>query len=151
MSSAKKLSPKAMAAIIARRKAAGTKAPSTRRRTTKAAAPTQPLVRPRSYNGTLSDITEIKTPKGSFYRAQFQMRTGTDFTSVTALISDKTATAMGGAFKDGFIKLYGALQNDSLRVFGLGRDRMITMPEMPALEQGPAADYGYQFGAYFPT
>lgn len=153
MSSAKKLSAKAIGAIIARRKAAAAiatrKAPTSRQRSARATSATKPSVRPTSYNGTLSDIAEIKTPKGSFYRAQFQMRAGSDFTSVTALISEKTAASMGNALKDGFIKLYGALQGDTLRVFGLGRDREFRMPEMPLLEQGPAADYSYQYGAYF--
>lgn len=153
MSAAKKLSYKAVAAIIARRKANGSKsetsAPAARRRPASRGAKPTAATKPAVFTGTLSDITEVNGRAGKFKRAQFMIRAGEDFTSVTALISEKTAAALGDALTDGFIKLYGTLQGDTLRVLGLGRTREFRLPEAPALAEGPAAEYGYQYGAYF--
>lgn len=154
MSAAKKLPYNVVRAIIAKRKNAATNtqaaAPSARRRrTTKQAEKPVVATKPAVFQGTLSDISEVKGRNGTFFCAQFLMSAGDDFTSVTALISEKSAAALGDAMKDGFIKLYGALQGDTLRVLGLGRERQIRIRETPALKQGPAAEYGYQYGAYF--
>lgn len=153
MSAAKKLPYNVVRAIIAKRKNAAANAQATptarRRRTTKKAEKPMVAAKPAVYQGTLSDITEIKGRNGAFFRAQFLMSAGDDFTSVTALISEKSAAALGDAMTDGFIKLYGALQGDTLRVLGLGREQQFSMREVPALKEGPAAEYGYQYGAYF--
>ena len=154
MSAAKKLPYKVVAAIIAKRKAATAtdkSKPTARRRPAKQAAKDVVMTKPAVFQGTLSDIAEVKGRNGTFFRAQFVMASGNDFTSVTALISEKSATEIGDALKDGFIKLYGALQGDTLRVLGLGRDRELRIRETPALVQGPDAEYGYQYGAYFPN
>lgn len=151
MSAAKKLPYKVVAAIIAKRKATmptdQTK-PTARRRSKQAARATV-MSKPAVFQGTLSDLSEVKGRTGTFFRAQFLMSSGNDFTSVTALISEKSAAVLGDALKEGFIKLYGALQGDTLRVLGLGRDRELRFRETPALTQGPDAEYGYQYGAYF--
>jgi hypothetical protein len=145
MSTAKKLSAKAVAAIIARRKAQATTGTARRTRSQTRTVNVKPAV----FSGTISDITEVNGRAGKFVRAQFVMRAGDDFNSVTALISEKTAAGLGDALTEGFIKLYGALQGDTLRVLGLGRNRQFRLPEAPALKEGPAAEYGYQYGAYF--
>lgn len=153
MSAAKKLPYNVVRAIIAKRKNAAATTPAApnarRRRAAKQAEKPVVAAKPAVFQGTLSDITEVKGRNGTFFRAQFLMSAGDDFTSVTALISEKSAAALGDAMKDGFIKLYGALQGDTLRVLGLGREQQFRMREMPALKEGPTAEYGYQYGAYF--
>ncbi|PZQ94666.1 MAG: hypothetical protein DI533_21685 [Cereibacter sphaeroides] len=152
MSTAKKLPYKAVAAIIARRKSASAGAiqatPARRRPSNKPSAPTS-QGKAAVYQGTLSDVTKLSGRNGDFYRAQLLMSAAGDVSSVTALISDKAAAALGDAMTDGFIKLYGVMQGDTLRVIGLGRERQLRMRETPALPAGPDVEYSYQYGAYF--
>lgn len=96
--------------------------------------------------GTLSDIVELKSKRGTFHRAQFQVRDGEEYTSVTALISDAAKRSIGEKLQDGFIKLYGVMQGDTFRVVGLGREKR---PAAPKLKDRPEVDYSYQRAAIF--